>query len=309
MTTLKDMTIAIIGYGSQGRSQALNLRDSGMNVIIGIRPGKSKENAKKDKFEVSSINNAVKIADIIHILLPDEIQKEMYEEHIKPHLTSQKILSFSHGFNIVFNQIIPPSNIGVFMVSPKVPGISLRESYKKNEQLPGIYAIHQDVSRTTKLAKEFGQAVGLNPLFKCSFKEETFENLFTEQNLLCGGLPELIKKSSEVLLEKGYPPELVYYGGLYQLKFIIDILLNGGFESFTETISNTAEFGANLTGPKIIDDKVKEIMKKTLEEIEDGTFLNKFLNEKKTGFKNLKEGRNKISMNNLDRIRKSLKLD
>jgi len=299
------MKICVVGYGSQARAQAQNMRDSGMDVIIGQRPGKSFEMAKEEKFEVMPVSDAVKISDIIYILLPDEVQKEVYEKEIKDNLKGA--LCFSHGFNIVFKQIIPPKDVDVIMVAPRSNGKEVRDSYLQNKKIPAMLCVHQDFSRKAKeKAKQIVDANKFIP-YECTFEQETYEDLFSEQNILCGGLIELIKKSSEVLIEAGYPEEMAYFGAIYELKHVINLINEKGLAKFNEIISNTAEYGEYTVGPKIIDDSVKQKMKESLNRIESGEFTKEYLEEAKKNFPTIKKMRDLLAKHPIEKARNKVK--
>lgn len=267
-------TVAVIGYGSQGHAHAQNLRDSGINVVIGLRRGKSWEQAAEDGFEVLTVGEATAKADAIMILLPDEKQPQVYKEEIEPNLTNQAIL-FAHGFNIHYNQIVPPETCDVLMVAPKGPGHLVRRTYQEDAGVPALIAIHQDVSGEAKelgLAYAWGIGATRAGVLETTFKEETETDLFGEQAVLCGGLTSLIKAGFETLVEAGYQPESAYFECLHEMKLIVDLIYEGGFEKMRYSISDTAQWGDFISGPRVIDERVKENMKAVLKDIQDGTF-------------------------------------
>ena len=282
---LKDKTIAVVGYGSQGHAQAQNLRDSGVNVIVGQRPGgKNYELAKKHGFDPVSVEEAAKKADIIQILIPDEFQKDVYEKDILPHLSEGKALVFSHGFNIHYKFITPPKNIDVYMVAPKAPGHTVRREYVNGAGVPGLIAIYNDASGKAKeFALAHAKGVGNTSVgvLETTFKEETETDLFGEQAVLCGGVSHLIKAGFETLTEAGYAPEMAYFECLHEMKLIVDLLYEGGIANMRYSISETAEYGDYYTGPKIITDESKKAMKKVLENIQNGKFAEDFIAEAK----------------------------
>ena len=281
---LNNKKIAVIGYGAQGRAQARMLFESGIDVVVGVREnGKSWNQVQNDGLSVNTINEASKQADIIHILIPDESQKEVFETQIQSNLNPGDILSFSHGFNIVFNRIKAPEGVGVIMVAPKAPGTEEYKCYKQGFGVPALFSVHQENTDCT--AKGLALAMAKAMFFtragvmECSFKEECFEDLFGEQAVLCGGTAELVKAGFEVLVERGYPPEFAYFECLHELKLIVDLINEGGLEKMWEVVSNTAEFGGHTRGPRIITNETKEAMRQILTEVEDGTFAKEFLLE------------------------------
>ncbi len=282
---LKDKTIAVLGYGSQGHAQAQNLKDSGLKVIIGLKKdSKSKETAQKDGFDVYETSEAVKKGDIIQVLIPDEVQSEVYKKDIEPNLDEGNALGFSHGFNIHFGQIVPPKNVDVFMVAPKSPGHLVRRMYLEGKGVPGLLAVHQDFSGKTKeLGLSYAKGIGCTRagVIKTTFKEETETDLFGEQAVLCGGTTSLIKAGFETLVEAGYQPEIAYFECLNELKLIVDLLYEGGLKKMRYSISDTAQYGDITIGPKIIDNKVKETMKEVLANIQNGNFAKDWILENK----------------------------
>lgn len=307
---IKDKTIAIIGYGNQGRNQALNLRDSGIEVIIGARKGKSWELALKENFKVYTIDEASKIGDIIHILIPDTIQPEIYNKYIASNLSENKALCFSHGFNIHFKQIIPPSNIDVIMVAPKSPGYLLRQMYLKGFGVPALVAIHQNYTGNAKnivlaMAKALGCARA--GVIETTFKDETESDLIGEQCVLVGGLIELIKNGFEVLVELGYPPELAYFEACNEAKLIMDLIYEKGIIGMLQAVSDTAKHGGLTRGPRVIDKRVKENMRKIAKEVINGKYAKEWIKEDKTGRKNLKNLLNEIKKHPLEIVGKKIR--
>lgn len=284
---LKDKKIAVIGYGSQGHAQTQNLRDSGLDVIIGLRPGgRSYESAMAHGFSPVSIEEAAKTGDIIHILLPDEVQVSVYDSQIGPHLKKGKTLGFSHGFNIHFKQIVPPDGIDVIMVAPKGPGTLVRLEYQKGGGVPCLMAIHQDASGTAKdTALAFARGIGGTRagVILTTFAEETETDLFGEQTVLCGGVSALIKAGFDTLVEAGYQPELAYFECMHEMKLIVDLFYEGGLAHMRNTISNTAEYGDLTRGPRVIDNHIRKEMKTILKEIQNGQFAKEWVAENKTG--------------------------
>ncbi|NLJ83859.1 MAG: ketol-acid reductoisomerase [Halanaerobiaceae bacterium] len=280
---LADKVIAVLGYGSQGHAQAQNLKDSGLNVIIGLREGsQSAEKAKADGFEVYPTAEAVKKADIIQILIPDEVQARVYKNDIEPNLEAGNALVFSHGFNIHFGQIVPPENVDVFMVAPKGPGHLVRRTYQEGKGVPGLVAVEQDFSgRAFDLGLAYAKGIGATRagVIQTTFKEETETDLFGEQAVLCGGLTALIKAGFETLVEAGYQPEVAYFECFHEMKLIVDLLYEGGLSNMRYSISDTAQYGDLTVGPRIINEGVKKEMEAVLEDIQSGKFARDWILE------------------------------
>ncbi len=308
---LTGKTVAILGYGSQGNAQALCLRDSGVTVVIGVRPGgESAEKAGKEGFRVLSFAEAAQAGDIIHMLLPDELHGSVYEQHVKKHLRAGKVLSCSHGFNIVYKQVMPPSDVDVILVAPKSPGSEERKRYLEGTGVPGLLAVKQDASGQ---AKAIGLALARAMKFtkagvlECTFEEETYEDLFGEQTVLCGGTVELIKAGFEVLTEAGYPPEMAYYEVLHEMKLIVDLIYESGIEGMNNMISNTAEWGEYSVGPKIITPQVKKSMRAALKAIENGAFARQWIAEFKKGSPNLLKKRKSLAKHPIEVVGRKLR--
>ncbi|RKD23809.1 ketol-acid reductoisomerase [Ammoniphilus oxalaticus] len=283
---LEGKTIAVIGYGSQGHSQAQNLRDSGFNVIIGLRKGGSWNQAEEDGFTVYSVAEATAQADVVQILLPDELQRKVYEEEIEPNLKDGAALFFSHGFNIHYGQIQPPANVDVVMVAPKGPGHLVRRVYVEGFGVPGLIAIEQNATgKAMEIGLAYASGVGATRagVIETTFREETETDLFGEQAVLCGGTSELVKAGFETLVEAGYKPEIAYFECLHELKLIVDLMYEGGLDYMRYSISDTAEYGDYSSGNRIINDDTKVEMKKILGEIQDGTFARNFILENQSG--------------------------
>ncbi|QOS97287.1 ketol-acid reductoisomerase [Brevibacterium sp. JNUCC-42] len=275
-------TIAIVGYGSQGHAQAQNLRDSGYRVIIGLRPGKSWSQAEKDGFEVYTVADATSQADVIQILLPDEHQGNVYKQEIQPNLKAGATLSFSHGFNIHFGQIVAPDNVDVIMVAPKSPGHLVRRVYVEGFGVPSLVAIHQDHSgKALETALAYASGIGSTKagVIETTFREETETDLFGEQAVLCGGVSELVKAGFDTLVDAGYQPEIAYFECLHELKLIVDLMYEGGLARMRYSISDTAEYGDYSIGRRIVTDETRQEMKKVLAEIQDGTFARNWILE------------------------------
>ncbi len=287
---LKGKTIAVLGYGSQGHAQALNLRDSGYNVIIGLDPHRgSAKHAKADGMTVVSPAEAARRADYIQILTPDETMADFYQSAVAPALRPGKVLGFSHGFSIHFKTIVPPPDVDVVMVAPKGPGHLVRRVYSEGRGVPSLLAIHQDASGH---AQEYGlcYAYGIGAtragVLKTTFKEETESDLFGEQAVLCGGLTSLMKKGFETLVEAGYDPEIAYFECIHEVKLIVDLIYDGGLARMRYSISNTAEYGDLTRGPKVVSDDTRIAMKKILADIQSGAFAREWIAENKSGCKN-----------------------
>lgn len=282
MELLKRKKIVIIGYGSQGHAHANNLKESGMDVTIGLRKGLSWDKAVAAGFNVMTPSDASKIADIIMILLPDEFQAYVYDLEISPNMKKGVYLAFAHGFNIHFNQIAPPQDANVFMAAPKGPGHLVRSEYTKGSGVPCLIAIHQDPSKNTKeVALAYASAIGGGRagIIETNFKEETETDLFGEQAVLCGGITSLIQAGFETLVEAGYAPEMAYFECLHEVKLIVDLIYEGGISNMRYSISNTAQYGDLTRGPRVITDETKKEMKKILTEIQDGVFAREWMLE------------------------------
>ncbi len=284
---LKSRKIAIIGYGSQGHAHAQNLRDSGMDVVVGLREGSgSWEKAKEAGFNVMSVDDAAKWADTIMILAPDTSQAKIYSDSIADNLEAGNAIAFSHGFNIHYDQIVPPPNVDVFMVAPKAPGHTVRGQFEEGGGVPMLVAVHQDA---TGEAQEIGLAYagaiggGRAGIIETTFKDETETDLFGEQAVLCGGLTSLIQAGFETLVEAGYPPEMAYFECCHEVKLIVDLIYEGGISNMRYSISDTAKYGDITRGPRIVDERTKEEMKKTLAAIQNGEFAREWIQENEAG--------------------------
>jgi ketol-acid reductoisomerase len=282
LSVLSGKRIAVIGYGSQGRGQSLNLRDSGLDVFIGLRKGKSWDAATKDGMKVMPVAEAVKKADIVQILLPDEHQGAVYRSEIMPHLSENKCLMFSHGFNIHFGQIIPPPTVDVVMVAPKGPGFMVRRQYEEGKGVPALIAIQQDhTGKAHSIALAYAKGIGATRavVLETSFREETETDLFGEQAVLCGGMTSLIKAGFETLVEAGYAPEMAYLEVLHETKLIVDLIYEGGMTNMRRYVSNTAQYGDLTRGPRVIGPEVYETMQEILGEIQSGEFAKEWMLE------------------------------
>jgi len=304
-------TVAVIGYGSQGRAQSRNLKDSGVNVLVGLRKGgKSWELARSEGMNVVTIEEAAEAGDVIQILVPDQIQQEVYETSIKMYLKSGKALGFSHGFNIHYHQIIPPEGVDVFMVAPKGPGPLVRRMYEEGKGVPSLIAVYRDYSGKAKdIALSYAKAIGSlrAGVIETTFKEETETDLFGEQAVLCGGINELIKYGFEVLVEAGYQPEIAYFECLNELKLIVDLIYEGGIINMWRGVSDTAKYGGLTVGPKIITKDVKELMKKALERIQNGEFAREWVLENRSGQVVLKASIEAAENHPIEKVGKALR--
>ena len=311
LSLLDGKTIAIIGYGSQGHAHALNLKESGCNVIIGLYEGsKSWKRAEEQGFEVFTSAEAAKKADIIMILINDEKQAKLYKESIEPNLEPGNMLMFAHGFNIHFEFIKVPKDVDVFMCAPKGPGHLVRRTFEEGFGVPALYAVYQDATGNAKdIAMDWCKGVGAARvgLLETTYKEETEEDLFGEQAVLCGGLTALIEAGFEVLTEAGYAPELAYFEVLHEMKLIVDLIYEGGFKKMRQSISNTAEFGDYEIGKRIITEDTKKEMKKVLSEIQDGTFARNFIMENKVGRQHFLASRKIHASHQLEEVGKELR--
>ncbi len=308
---MKGKKVAVIGYGNQGHAQTQNLRDSGLDIVIGLRQGgPSHESAQAHGFEPVSIEDATKAGDIVHILLPDEVQVGVYEKQIAPHLKKGKTLSFSHGFNIHFKEIVPPEDVDVIMVAPKGPGNLVRSEYVKGGGVPCLIAVHQDPSGTAKYtALAYAKGIGgtRGGVIETTFAEETETDLFGEQAVLCGGISALIKAGFDTLVEAGYQPELAYFECMHEVKLIVDLFYEGGLSHMRRAVSNTAEYGDLTRGPRVIDKGVRKEMKKILGEIQDGKFAKEWVEENKAGGENFNHLRRKEEDLLIEKVGKELR--
>ncbi|HUS04686.1 MAG TPA: ketol-acid reductoisomerase [Bryobacteraceae bacterium] len=290
LDALKGRTVAIIGYGSQGHAHALNLRDSGVDVVVGLYPGsKSWQKAEAAGLKVLNTADAAKAADTVMILVADHIQGDLYNKEIAPHMTPGKTLMFAHGFNIHFGEITPPAGVDVSMIAPKAPGHRVRELFTEGVGVPGLIAVHQDATgKAHEKALAYAAALGCLKagVIETTFKEETESDLFGEQAVLCGGVSELIRAGFETLTNAGYAPEIAYFECLHELKLIVDLIQEGGLGYMRYSVSDTAEYGDYSRGPRIITEQTREEMKKILAEVQSGQFAREWINENKTGRKN-----------------------
>lgn len=311
LNLLKGKKVAIIGYGSQGHAHALNLHDSGVDVVVGLYEGsRSRERAEKAGLTVMTTAEAAKAADIIMILVPDEKQADLYKKDIEPYLTEGKALAFAHGFNIHYKQITPPSNVDVFMIAPKAPGHTVRSEYVEGKGTPCLIAVYQDATgKATDIGLAYAAGIGGSRagVLETTFKIETETDLFGEQAVLCGGVTALMKAGFETLVEAGYAPENAYFECIHEMKLIVDLIYNGGFKKMRYSISDTAEFGDYEIGKRIITDETKKEMKKVLTEIQDGTFASKWIAENKNGRAHFNSCRRIAAEHELEKVGEELR--
>jgi len=306
LAPLQDKTIAIIGYGAQGHAHALNLRDSGLNVVVGLHEGsKSREKASAAGLKVASVDEAAEQADVIMVLVPDHLQKAIYSESIAPHLTAGKMLMFAHGFAIHFGAIVPPADVDVTMIAPKSPGSRVRELYEEGIGVPALIAVHQDATGQAK-EKALAYARGIGSLsagvLETTFREETETDLFGEQAVLCGGVSALITAGFETLVEAGYEPESAYFECLHEMKLIVDLIYEGGLTLMREVISDTAEYGDYYAGTQIITAETKKAMKELLTRIQDGDFAREWIAENENGRPNFLNMRAAANDHEIERV-------
>jgi len=308
---LNDKTVAILGYGSQGHAHALNLKDSGVDVVVGLREdSSSRAQAEKAGLKVLSIADAAKEGDIVMVLIPDQYQADVYENEIKSNLSEGNALAFAHGFNIHFGQIQPDSDVDVFMIAPKSPGHLVRRVYKKGSGVPCLVAVEQDYTGTAKdTALAYAKAIGGTRagVIETTFKEETETDLFGEQTILCGGVSELVKRGFEVLTEAGYQPEIAYFECLHELKLIVDLMYEGGIERMYYSVSDTAEYGGLTRGAEVVDEVNKERMKDVLKRVQDGSFADEWIKENKDGIPNLQKLRQQLGDHEIEKVGKQLR--
>jgi ketol-acid reductoisomerase len=291
LDVLKGKRVAVIGYGIQGRAQSLNLKDSGVDVVVAQKfKDEYYDRAKTDGMEIMDIPEAVKGSDIVMMLIPDEVQKEVYDKEVAPHLREGMVLDFAHGFNIHFKRIVPPEFVDVIMVAPKGPGALVRETYEAGNGVPALIAVHQDHSKKAKetaLAIAKGLGATTKGVIETSFQEETETDLFGEQVVLCGGASELVKSAFDFLIMSGYQPEVAYFEVLHELKLIIDLVQKGGIEGMWKNVSNTAEYGGRTRGARIIDPATASAMKNVLADIKSGRFAKEWVDEYEAGMPTL----------------------
>ncbi|WP_456409101.1 ketol-acid reductoisomerase [Caldithrix abyssi] len=311
LDVLKDKHLAVLGFGSQGHAHALNLKDSGMNVCVGLRKdSKSWSKAQAAGLAVKETAEAAQWADVIMVLLPDQTQKKVYEQDIAPNLKEGDTLAFAHGFNIHYQQIVPPQNVDVIMIAPKSPGHMVRRTYQNGVGTPCLIAVHQDFSGQAK-EKALAWAKGIGGtragVIETNFKDETETDLFGEQAVLCGGSEELIKTGFEVLVEAGYPPELAYFECLHEMKLIVDLYYEGGLSFMNYSVSDTAEYGGMTRGKRVITEQTKQNMREILKEVQDGSFAREWIEENEKGQPTLKKLREEYANHLIEKVGKQLR--
>jgi len=308
---LKDKKIAVLGYGSQGHAHSLNLKESGMNVCVGLRPeSKSWKEAEDKGLTVKTVSEAVKWANVIMILLPDQTQKAVYDAEIAPYLEEGDTLAFGHGFNIHYKQIVPPENVNVMMIAPKSPGHLVRRTFEEGNGVPCLIAVHQDPSgNTLDMALAWAKGIGgtKSGVIETTFKDETETDLFGEQAVLCGGSQELIKAGFEVLTEAGYPEELAFFECMHEMKLIVDLYYEGGLSRMNYSVSDTAEYGGYVVGPKVINKESKDAMRAALKRVQDGSFAKEFVEEVNGEGENMAKYRKEMSEHPIEKIGKKLR--
>ncbi|CAM3315032.1 ketol-acid reductoisomerase [Helicobacter labetoulli] len=304
---IQSKKVAVIGFGSQGHAHAENLRDSGVEVIIGLyNGGSSWAKAEAKGFKVLEVGAATKEADVIMILIPDELQADVFAKDIKPNLSEDKIIAFGHGFNIHFGQIQAPKGVGVIMVAPKAPGHTVRSEFVKGGGIPDLIAVEQDTSRgdAKAIALSYASAIGggRSGIIETTFKDETETDLFGEQAVLCGGVTSLVKAGFETLVEAGYPEEMAYFECLHELKLIVDLIYEGGLANMRYSISNTAEYGDMVSGPRVINAESKKAMKEILADIQEGRFAKDFILERKAGYARMNAERKNLNAHKIEKV-------
>ncbi len=311
LSIIKSKKVAMLGFGSQGHAHAENLRDSGVEVIVGLKEGGSSwKKAAAKGFDVYSVSEAVKMADVVMILLPDEIQSTIFKDEIEPNLSSGNTIAFGHGFNIHYGQIIPPAGVDCIMVAPKAPGHTVRSEFVKGGGIPDLIAVAQDESgNALELAKSYATAIGggRTGIIETTFKDETETDLFGEQAVLCGGVTALVQAGFETLTEAGYAPEMAYFECLHELKLIVDLMYEGGIANMRYSISNTAEYGDYVSGPRVINKESKKAMEEILKEIQNGQFAKDFVLEGQTGYPRMNAERNNAKTSLIEKTGNNLR--
>jgi ketol-acid reductoisomerase len=308
---IQSKRVAVIGYGSQGHAHALNLKNSGGNVVVGLPTGsKSRAKAEADGLQVLTPAEAAEQADVIMLLIPDELHKQVFERDIRPGLAAGKMLMTAHGFSLHFGQIVPPADIDVTMIAPKAPGHMVRRTYQEGVGTPALIAVHQDATgHAHALALSYARGIGCARagVLQTTFREETETDLFGEQAVLCGGVTALIRAGFETLVEAGYEPESAYFECMHEMKLIVDLMYQGGMSYMRYSISNTAEYGDYITGPRLIDERVRNEMRSVLREIQDGTFAKNWILENQAGQASFKAMRRRNSEHEIERVGKELR--
>ncbi|MDR5683365.1 MAG: ketol-acid reductoisomerase [Armatimonadota bacterium] len=307
---IRSKRVAVLGYGSQGHAHALNLRDQGVSVVVGLKPGGSWDRARADRFRVVEVAEAVREADVVSVLLPDMVQAQVYREAIRPNLRRGQAMVFAHGFTVLYGQVEPPSDVDVLMVAPKSPGHRMREVFVEGQGVPGLVAVHQDTTGQAKdLALAYAWGVGClrAGVVETTFREETESDLFGEQAVLCGGVTALIQAGFETLVEAGYQPEIAYFECLNELKLIVDLIYEGGIQRMRYSVSDTAEYGDYTRGPQIIDQHVRQRMREILKEIQDGRFAREWILEGQANFPSLQNLRVRAAQHPIEEVGRQLR--
>jgi ketol-acid reductoisomerase len=308
---LADKTIGIVGYGSQGHAHALNLKDNGQKVVVGLYPGSpSRAKAQAAGLEVADVPDVVKAADVLMVVIPDHVQGGVYRKEIAPHLKPGSALMFAHGFSILYREVVPPSSVDVMMVAPKAPGHRMRELFESGVGVPSLLAIHQDATgHAQEIGLAYAKGVGSTGagVLETTFKDETESDLFGEQTILCGGVSSLVRAAFETLVEGGYPPEIAYFECMHELKMIVDLMYQGGFSYMRYSVSDTAEYGDLTRGPRVVDDHVRDNMRKILKEIQDGTFAREWIAENDEGRKRFLPLREEARHSQIEEVGKKLR--
>jgi ketol-acid reductoisomerase len=308
---IRSKKVAIIGYGSQGHAHACNLRDSGVDVTVGLRPdSSSRAKAEAHGLKVEDVADAVSGADLVTILTPDEFHAKLYSESIAPNIGENATLAFAHGFSVLYGEVEPRADLDVIMIAPKAPGHTVRSEYQAGRGIPDLIAVAQDASGSAKdTALSYASAIGggRTGIIETTFKDECETDLFGEQAVLCGGCVELVKAGFEVLTEAGYPPEMAYFECLHELKLIVDLMFEGGVANMNYSISNNAEFGEYLTGPKIINEQSREAMREALAQIQDGSYARRFLEEGASGYPVMTRAREDNAAHGIEQVGEKLR--
>ena len=306
LSIIKGMTVAVIGYGSQGHAHANNLKDSDVNVVVGLRSSSASVAKAQDAgLAVKEVPEAVASADLVMILTPDEFQAQLYKEEIEPNLKKGAMLAFAHGFAIHYNQVVPRADLDVIMIAPKAPGHTVRSEFTRGGGIPDLIAVHQDASGKAKnVALSYASAIGggRSGIIETTFKDETETDLFGEQAVLCGGTVELVKMGFETLVEGGYAPEMAYFECLHELKLIVDLMYEGGIANMNYSISNNAEYGEYVTGKKIINDESREAMRETLRNIQNGEYAKQFIVEGATNYPSMTANRRNNAAHQIEQV-------
>ena len=311
LNIIKNKKVAIIGYGSQGHAHACNLQESGVDVTVGLRAGSSSQaKAEAHGLKVAEVSDAVSGADVVMILTPDEFHRQLYTESVEPFIRQDATLAFAHGFSVLYGEIVPRDDLDVIMIAPKAPGHTVRSEFAAGRGIPDLVAVHQDASGNAKAtALSYASAIGggRTGIIETTFKDECETDLFGEQAVLCGGCVELVKAGFEVLTEAGYPAEMAYFECLHELKLIVDLMFEGGVANMNYSISNNAEYGEYVTGPKIINEESRKAMREALARIQDGSYARRFLDEGAAGYPEMTAAREANAAHGIERVGEKLR--